>query len=131
MHTVLLVDEDVLVRKELAEFLRECGLRVAEAATAAEARAPVADADLGIDIALIDIGLAGAEDAFSLVAWLRSENPAIDVLLAGSAERAVERAATICEEGASLPKPHDPKAVLERIKKLRAARTRGRDLEQS
>jgi DNA-binding response OmpR family regulator len=127
MPTVLLVDGDVLVRKELAEFLRDCGLRVAEAASAAEARAFIADPDLGVDIALIDIGLAGAEDAFAFAAWLRHESPSIDVMLAGSPERAVERAVAICGGGPTLPKPYDPKAVLDRIKQRRAARMRGRE----
>lgn len=124
MATVLLVDGDVLVRVGLAAFLRDCGLRVVEASSAADARTFVADPALGIDIALIDANLAGAEDAFSLAGWLRRTHREIDIVLAGSPEHAIGRAAELCRGGPALPKPYDPKGVLDRINRLRAARDR-------
>lgn len=122
MQTVLLVDSDILVRHQLAEFLRSCGLRVVEASNADEARVFVGDASLGIDVALVDTSLDRAEGAFALTAWLRQNHPGIDVLTAGSLERAIDRATTLCEEEGTLPKPYDPAAIRDRIARLRARR---------
>ncbi|MGP9820811.1 response regulator [Salinarimonas sp. NSM] len=125
MQTVLLVDADVIVRHNLAEFLRECGLKVVEASSAAEARTFLGEASLGIDIAFVDARLPGSENAFALRAWIAEIHPDIDIVLAGSLETAVEEASEICEQGPTLPKPYDPKSVLDRIKRLRAERDRG------
>lgn len=124
MQTVLLVDADILVRHNLAEFLRECGLQVVEASSATEARTFLGEAALGIDIALIDARLPGSENAFALRAWIAETHPDVDVVLAGSIETAVDKASEICAEGPELPKPYDPKLILDRIKRLRAKRDR-------
>ncbi|WP_043540272.1 response regulator [Salinarimonas rosea] len=125
MQTVLVVDADVIVRHNLAEFLRDCGLKVVEASSAVEARTFLAETTLGIDIALVDARLPGPENAFALRAWIASTHPDIAVVLAGSLETAVDEASEICEQGPTLPKPYDPKSVLDRIKRLRAERDRG------
>ena len=44
IRTILVVEDEVLVRMPLAEYLRDCGYRVFEAASVAEAKA-VLDAD--------------------------------------------------------------------------------------
>lgn len=125
MNTVLLVDADVIVRNQLAEFLRECGLRVVEASSAEEARTFLAQASLHIDVVLIDARLPGSQTAFALRAFAAKAHPEADVLLAGSLEKAVDHASDLCEDGPDLPKPYDPKSVLDRIRRLRAERDRG------
>lgn len=125
MNTVLLVDADVIVRNQLAEFLRECGLRVVEASSAEEARTFLSEASLHIDVVLIDARLPGSETAFALRTFVAKAHPDADVLLAGSIGKAVDHAADLCEDGPDLPKPYDPKSVLDRIKRLRAERDRG------
>ncbi|GGK41239.1 response regulator [Salinarimonas ramus] len=124
MNTVLLVDADVIVRNQLAEFLRECGLRVVEASSAEEARTFLAEAALGIDVVLVDARLPGTETAFALRGFVASAHPEATVILAGSLDKAVDHAADLCEDGPDMPKPYDPKSVLDRIKRLRAERDR-------
>jgi hypothetical protein len=46
------------------------------------------------------------------------------VILAGTAERAANAAAALCEDGPLLMKPYDQRIVLDRIKRLLAARGR-------
>jgi hypothetical protein len=48
----------------------------------------------------------------------------IDVILTGAPERAAKEAGDLCEDGPTQPKLYDPQAVVDRIKRLRAARKR-------
>ncbi len=116
---VLVVDADVLVRHPLAEFLRECGYQVVEALDTAEARVLLDAREV-----MPDIVLARGPEGFELAHWVREHHPRVHVELAGSLERATEKAADICEDGPAESLPYEHKFVLERIKQLLAARDR-------
>jgi len=116
---ILIVEHDVLVRHPLAEFLRECGYQVMEAAAPDEARTLLDADDVRVDV-LLARGSAG----FELAQWVRTNHPRVQVELAGSVERETEKAADICEDGPAEALPYEHKFVLERIKQLLAARER-------
>ena len=46
----------------------------------------------------------------------------LDVILAGTIEKAAEEAGDLCEEGPHLKKPYEPQQVVDWIKKLRNLR---------
>ncbi len=119
---VMLIEPDILIRTPLAEYLRECGFRVAEAFNATEARDILANAP-GIDMILMDAD-APEESGFVFAAWVRANYPSIEMILAGSIERTVTKAGELCEEGPALFKPYDHKLVLEEIRRRLAARDR-------
>jgi DNA-binding response OmpR family regulator len=120
---ILIVESDILVRGPLAEYLRECGYRVIEAADAGEARTFCADGKNRIDVILADVDTPG-ENGFALAAWVRSHHPEIDVVLAGTVARAADKAGELCNEGPALKKPYEHQFVLDRIRRLIAARER-------
>jgi len=60
-------------------------------------------------------------DGFALSQWVRANRPGLDVILAGSVSRAASAAADLCEEG-TLPKPYESQVVVDRIRRLMAAR---------
>lgn len=119
---ILIVESDVLVRSPLAEYLRECGYRVLEAATPAEARQLLEKGPHPVDAVLADADASG--DAFGLAAWIREVFPQVKVVMAGSPAKAAEKAGELCDEGPHLTKPYDPQIVLERIRRSLAARDR-------
>jgi DNA-binding response OmpR family regulator len=123
---ILIVDADILIRHPLAEYLRECGYRVVQAANLDEARTLFAQRRrrLAIDVVLADTNAPGAENVFKFAAWVRANRPGVEVILAGSVDAAAEKAGELCEEG-PLSKPYDHKLVLDRIRRSRAARDRG------
>lgn len=123
MTTLLVVEADILARAPLAAYLRECGFKVVEAASALEARMLVVDEVLAIDIVLAEIG-EPARDGFALASWIRQREPGIQILLAGSVEVAAKKAGDLCEERASVSKPYDHQLVLDRIRRAIAARER-------
>jgi CheY-like chemotaxis protein len=121
METVLVVDDEVLVRLSIAEYLRDCGYRVIEAADADEAVLVLSQEQLRIDVLFSDVELPGSMDGFSLAQWTRKNRPGLEIILTGSVPRAVNAAANLCEEG-PIPKPYEPQSVHDRIRRLLAAR---------
>jgi CheY-like chemotaxis protein len=77
---VLVVEDEVLVRSAVAEYLRMAGNLVVEAANAAEAIAVFA-AGVPIDIVFSDIQMPGAMDGIGLARWVYQHPPCIHVVL--------------------------------------------------
>ena len=123
-QTVLVVDAEVLVRLTISAYLRDCGYRVVEAATVAEAQAVLLQTELTIEAVLADVDLPGPMDGFALSRWIRDHRPGLNVLLAGTPARAAERAADLCEKGPDLARPYEPQVVADRIRRLLAERDR-------
>jgi CheY-like chemotaxis protein len=120
-ETVLVVEGDVLLRLSIAAYLRDCGYRVLEAADAEEAVLVLKQPHLDVDVLFSDVQMPGAMDGFGLAQWTRANRPGLEIILTGSVPRAVNAAATLCEEG-PMPKPYEPQAVLDRVRRLLAAR---------
>jgi DNA-binding NtrC family response regulator len=79
-HTILVVEDEVHIRMLVAEYLRECGYQVFEAAGVAEAKA-LLDADTPVDLVFTDVNPASEENGFVLASWVRQHHPGIQVLL--------------------------------------------------
>jgi CheY-like chemotaxis protein len=121
---ILVVEDEVLVRLVISEYLRHCGYRVIEAASGAEAMLVLEQADVGVEIVLSDVEMPGEMDGFALAHWVRKNRPGIEVILAGTPSRAAEAAGSLCESGPHLSKPYEPQAVLDRIRNLMGKRSR-------
>jgi response regulator RpfG family c-di-GMP phosphodiesterase len=122
IKTVLVLDGDALVRMPVVQYLRDCGYRVVEAATTEEAIAILQKTDIPVDLVLSEIEIPGSMNGFGFAQWARSVRPELQILLAGTPGRTDQNAAELCEAGPLLMKPYDHKIVLDRIKRLLAAR---------
>jgi CheY-like chemotaxis protein len=120
--TVLVVEDEVLIRLVIAEYLRDCGYRVVEAVHADEALLVLRKSERVIDVVFTDIEMPGSMDGFALAQWVRSNRPGIDVVLTGSVTRAVQAASDLCDQQDHVPKPYDPQTVHDRIRRLLASR---------
>jgi len=120
--TVLIVDSEIVVRMTLGSYLRSCGYKVIEAADGEEALIVLQDDDLPIDAVLAEVALRGKVDGFGLASWIRDRRPQVAVILAATPTRAAKAAGDLCEEGPTMSKPYDHQLVLDRIKRLLAAR---------
>lgn len=119
-RTVLLVEDDVLMRTPLAEFLRGCGYRVLEATSVDEAIQLIQDDTFAPDVVVSNVELAG--DGFGLATWIRNSKPGLDLLLTGTPKRAADVAASLCENG-PLPAPYDTQILHRRLLRWIATRT--------
>jgi len=122
--SILIVDDDVITRHAIADYLRNCGYVVVEAANTDEAMTALAEVALAVDVILCDVAAIGAQSGFELAQWVRDNRPELEVRLAGSLDGIARTAADLCETGPHLARPYEPDAVVDYIKQLRAARDR-------
>lgn len=114
-ETILLVDADPLQRSTVGQYLRDCGYRVIEATSAAEAITALVHEN--VEVLVTDIALRD-ESGFQLSAKAREIRPDLKVVVTHSAERTAKIAGELCEEG-PLDQPYHPQHLVERIKRLR------------
>ena len=117
----LIVDGDIISRHVIADYLRQCGHSVVEAANTDEAFIALQEPTLSIDVILCDVSALGSQNGFGLAAWVRANRPELEVRLAAGAEVSLQTAAELCESGPHLARPYEPEAVLDYIKRLRAS----------
>jgi CheY-like chemotaxis protein len=80
-RSILVVEDEVLVRLLITDELRDAGLRVVEAGAALEALAYVR-ADPDIQVVFSDVRMPGPIDGLELMRRIRSEFPHIRIVLA-------------------------------------------------
>jgi CheY-like chemotaxis protein len=119
-ETILVIDDDVLVRLAISRYLRECGFNVIEAASSEEALLVLQEPNLPVHVVLCNVTMRTGVDGFNLARWLRANKPGLPIILAGSHAAAAEAAADLCEHGPMLAKPYEPQILLDRIKRLLA-----------
>lgn len=117
--TVLLAEHDVLVRMPIAQYLRDCGYRVREAASTVEAIQSLEDDRFAITAVISSVQLAG--DGFGIAGWVKRHRPDLSVVLTGTPRRAVHAAAELCGDNAP-PARLPPQLLLRRIRRMVAAR---------
>jgi CheY-like chemotaxis protein len=112
--TVLVVEDDVLVRLTAAEYLRETGDSVIEAANASEALSVFASGQ-EVDVVFTDVQMPGAMDGLMLARWVRERRPRTEVLVtSGKGDDAVSSG--LIARDAFFPKPYRIGAVAARIR---------------
>ena len=117
--TILVVEDDVLVRNLAAAYLRESGFEVIEATSADEA-IRVLQAEVRVDIVFSDVNMPGSMDGFGLAQWVRRERPWLRVILTSGAARTAKEAGDLCESGPVLAKPYDHAELERHIRSLLA-----------
>jgi CheY-like chemotaxis protein len=109
--TVLVVEDEDLVRMPIAEYLRDCGYNVLEAGDAREAIG-LADED-HVDVVFSDVRMPGEMDGFGLARWFRMHHPEVPVLLTSGYNTSW---ASEAEPVRLIGKPYSQRQVLERIR---------------
>ena len=106
--TILVVEDNALVRLVAVEFLEDSGFKVVEADCADDA-IDLLKTDGPIDAVFSDVQMPGTMDGVGLAHWISREKPGIKVLLtSGNAPR---------HPGVPiLPKPYDLGVVARRLK---------------
>jgi two-component system NtrC family sensor kinase len=102
-HTVLVVDDEVLLRGVLKEILKDCGFHVVAVESAEQAIWYLSKL-ARVDVVFSDIKMPGV-DGFELAKWIHQHKPDIPVILASGYSGKTNMAADLC--GAQfVPKPY-------------------------
>ena len=117
--TILVVEDEILVRLAVCDYLRDCGYRVLEASSGEEAQV-IFRAGEEIEILFSDVNLGGAMSGFGLAQWVRAQYPGIRIILTSGVSRMTQDAADLCD-GPLLQKPYSHEELADRIKRLRGA----------
>lgn len=124
IETILVVDDEVLIRMPIAEYLRDCGYRVIEAANGDEAIAVLTATDCKIDLILSDVQMPGTVDGFALARWVRQHLPDIEIILTSGYAGAAQQSKELCIEKNFVPKLFEFERLLHHIKQSLARRAR-------
>ena len=104
-RTVLLVEDDALLRVSAADHLRGKGYHIIEAGSVIEP-ATVLSSGPPVHLVFSDIDLPGATGGLSLAVWINSHHPHVPVILT-SGVRAVMPALSSQRRVPFIPKPYD------------------------
>jgi len=78
LPTILVVEDEFLIRMDIAEELRLAGWSVYEAGTA-DAAIELLSTPIIVDLVLTDVQMPGRRDGIALAEFVRSERPAVRI----------------------------------------------------
>jgi DNA-binding NtrC family response regulator len=103
---ILVAEDEVLVRLNICDHLREQGFTVLEASSVDEARTAFST-EVQIDVVFSDVNMPGPRDGIELALWVQRHYPAVPVLLTSGVQLALAAAAAACPNVRRLiPKPY-------------------------
>ena len=109
-HSILVVEDEVLVRMAVVEDLLQAGYSVLEAATAEEAIA-LLDGGAHVDLVFSDIQMPGALDGVALRRIVKEQFPSIAIILTSGHVKPPREA--LGDDAIFVPKPYPPGDLLE------------------
>lgn len=115
-HTILVVEDELLIRLMIAEALRDAGFGVVEAGTADEALT-ILENDSLVDLVFTDVRMPGTMDGIALMGLLRKTRPDLKLAIAsGYSPDWPSPSPNLVD--AFIGKPYDVKRTVDRIKVL-------------
>jgi CheY-like chemotaxis protein len=121
--TILVVDDEVLIRMALSDCLQDSGYKVLEAGNADEAVA-VLEHGHEIDLVFSDIRMPGTMDGFGLAKWIRQNRNGLPVLLTSGDSKKSDLAEQLGGDEPFFAKPYDTQTILAQIRQSIDARKR-------
>ena len=116
LRSVLIVEDDALIRLCLTEYLQECGYDVQQAVDAQEAKQMLTEKPFALVFS--DVNMPGGETGFGLEKWIRRHCPNTSVLLTSGFPQ--EAAATSGLSTPLITKPYNLRSVLQHIQSILA-----------
>ncbi len=115
VRTILVVEDEVLIRLDVADFLRDNGFQVVEAANVAEALAVLSSA-MRIALVFTDVQMPGSMDGLDLARWIRANRPDVPVIVTSGQLRTEDLRDDLADLVPVERKPYSEAALLARIR---------------
>jgi PAS domain S-box-containing protein len=117
-RTVLVVEDESLVRKAVQHYLSAAGYRVLTASDRAGALSCCAEANAALDLVLTDLSLADGSTGPDLAELIRAQRPGVGVLyMTACPADLLARRGFHVPAGDTLEKPFSKDALLERVRR--------------
>jgi len=118
--SILVVEDEPVVRLNTAEYLTESGFRVVDVSDGVRAIEAL-KADDTISAVFSDIQMPGAVDGFSLRRWVQENRPQVVVLLTSGVSNVQSAAGHLSQPRWIVFKPYDLRDVEKRLRELLSA----------
>jgi CheY-like chemotaxis protein len=123
--TLLVVEDEVLLRAALAEYLRECGFKVYEAGNGADAITLLKSRKIIVDLILSDVEMPEV-DGFALSQWVHKFRPDTPIVLLSGDRKKSDAAKDLCENEPFFAKPYDLNKVVGYVRNAISAKAKKR-----
>lgn len=117
--TLLVIEDEVLPRMAITDFLRDCGYRVLEAANGEEAQAILRSGEL-VELMFSDINLGAGINGIELAEWTRKNYPGVHILLTSGKSDMADMADALCDRPL-VTKPYSYPALVDEISQVLGA----------
>ena len=115
-RTILVVEDEELVREFTVDLLGELGYRVLAASNGRDAL-ELLEREPGVDLLFTDIVMPGELDGFALAREARQRRPRLPVLYTSGYTNRVGENAVAASLGKMLPKPYRPDQLRDEIRR--------------
>lgn len=115
--TVLVVEDEMLIRMDIATFLEDEGFIVYEAADADEAIA-ILNANSDIRVMFTDVDMPGSMDGLKLAAAVRDRWPPVQIIITSGHRELSDELLPV--QGRFFSKPYDHSRVIGAIREMAA-----------
>jgi DNA-binding NtrC family response regulator len=119
--SVLVVEDEILIRIALADSLQDCGIKVLEAGNALDA-IRILEADGTIELVFSDISMPGGMDGTALAQWVHAHRPGVPVLLTSGNRPSSQNSALEFANEQFFAKPYNMPSVIACIRDAVGAR---------
>jgi CheY-like chemotaxis protein len=123
--TILVVEDEFLVRLAIADHLRDRGFNVVEADCGDSAIAFLGQAESAVDVLFTDVQMPGQADGIQLVHWIRGNRPNVAVIVTSGDAAKIAAARLLLKHEPVLPKPYDFEHVVETVRTVLGERRFG------
>jgi CheY-like chemotaxis protein len=114
-RTILVVEDEVLIRLAIADFLRGSGFQVVEAANADEA-VTILNTRLDVHLVFTDVQMPGSMNGLDLARWTLEARPSMAVIVTSGRIGTDTLEADLAAIGPVEAKPYSETALLRRIR---------------
>jgi DNA-binding response OmpR family regulator len=114
VRTILVVEDEDMIRMIVTEFLQDCGYHVEEAGDVEQAKKILLDRS--VDLVFSDVNMPGTETGFGLEKWVRQHFPHTKVLMTSGCPQAPSDTQDLLEP--MILKPYSYTTVVNRIQQL-------------
>jgi two-component system, response regulator PdtaR len=113
--SVLIVEDDFLLRMDAVDIVRNAGFEAIEAANADEAIA-IIEADPSIHVVFTDVQMPGTMDGLKLARFIKDRWPPIKIVATSGRVKVSEK--DLPEGSVFVPKPYSPAQIIRTLREL-------------